>query len=186
MVIMPRNDLFLLAGGMVADLSDVFKVVQKSGRAVKVRNAQQAEDFVVCFDRITRALATLHPNVKLLEPQVGRFDFDPKIPGNGFRSLLACVDTCLLHILRLTYRIKKERSSMTFKAGFYSKELEAFSKALAALSDCMLYAITLMFELDDSLFPDPFHPVVADIFSAIDFIDQEAFYGRCVGFQVRF
>lgn len=119
------------------------------------------------------------------------FDYSHQQPGNGYRSFVMVVHKCCLHLLTLVRYIRVNRESYLFRAEHYSRELEAYVTVLGQLRACLYYLQKLvLFCMDGSLFPDentlsPEEYHTAEyLLKDFESLCQEAFYGRCLGFQV--
>ena len=120
------------------------------------------------------------------------FDYSRQQPGNGYRSFVTVVHKCCLHLLTLVRYIRVNRESYLFRAEHYSRELEAYVTVLGQLRACLYYLQKLvLFCMDGSLFPDentlsPEEYHTAEyLMKDFESLCQEAFYGRCLGFQVQ-
>lgn len=111
------------------------------------------------------------------------YDFDETTPGNGYRSFLLVVRSCITHSLKLSSYIMQNRSSLLFRKSMYMKEVEACSHLLASLCTCLHHLLTLRKWSDvGSLFPTGVH-TAAELFATAETINQYCFYGRCLGIQ---
>ncbi|XP_041981180.1 hormone-sensitive lipase isoform X4 [Aricia agestis] len=111
------------------------------------------------------------------------YDFDSKSPGNGYRSFVSVVDSCILHGLKLSRQVCTKRDTLLFRKGYFVKEVESCSQLLASLGTCLHHLQTLLsWGAPGELFPtEPHSP--EELFSQADTINQYCFYGRCLGFQ---
>jgi hormone-sensitive lipase len=119
-----------------------------------------------------------------------QFDFDKSQPGNGYRSMITVIQKCCLRIMTLARYVTINRESYLFRANHYSKELEAFVTTLGQLRACLYYLQQLVQYCNEGeLFPDentlsPERYQVAErLLQEIEYLSQESFYGRCLGFQ---
>jgi len=119
------------------------------------------------------------------------FDYSRLQPGSGYRSMVTVVHKCCLHLLMLVRYIGVNRESYLFRAEHYSRELEAYVTVLGQLRACLYYLQKLvLYCMDGSLFPDenalsPDEYHTAEyLMKEVESLCQEAFYGRCLGFQV--
>jgi len=119
------------------------------------------------------------------------FDYSHHQPGSGYRSMVAVVHKCCLHLLTLVRYIGVNRESYLFRAEHYSRELEAYVTMLGQLRACLYYHHKLvLYCMDGSLFadenilsPEEYH-TAEYLMKEVESLCQEAFYGRCLGFQV--
>ncbi|KFB52842.1 AGAP002567-PA-like protein [Anopheles sinensis] len=136
--------------------------------------------FVGLIDHIEMA----KPLVRTVQGFMHEYDFDPSVPGNGFRSFLAVVDSCVKTALKLARYVMENRSAILFRKAVYVKEVEAYNHLMASLCTCLEHAQTLREWTRESgdLFPDESHSV-EELFATGGIINQYCFYGRCLGFQ---
>ncbi|XP_052868424.1 hormone-sensitive lipase [Anopheles cruzii] len=136
--------------------------------------------FVGLIDHIEMA----KPLVRMVHGFMHEYDFDPSVPGNGFRSFLYVVECCVSTALKLTRYVMENRSTILFRKAVYVKEVEAYNHLMASLCTCLQHTQTLREWTRDSgdLFPDESHSV-EELFATGGIINQYCFYGRCLGFQ---
>lgn len=117
------------------------------------------------------------------------YDFKD-VKANGYRSLVQVTQSCLTHLMALVRYIAVNRDSYLFRMHHYIRELESYTMALGQLRDVLRYTRKLMdYSPRGQLVPSEelLDTAVADeIQMEMDMIDQECFYGRTLGFQVRF
>ncbi|CAG4953093.1 unnamed protein product [Colias eurytheme] len=140
--------------------------------------------------RLYQGFMTLIDHIETVWPLVDRvrkvaptYDFDAKSPGNGYRSFVSVVDSCILHGLKLSRQVCTGRDALLFRKGYFVKEVESCSQLLASLGTCLHHLHTLISWAEPGdLFPtEPHSP--EELFSKADTINQYCFYGRCLGFQ---
>uniref|UniRef100_A0A182MG95 Hormone-sensitive lipase n=1 Tax=Anopheles culicifacies TaxID=139723 RepID=A0A182MG95_9DIPT len=136
--------------------------------------------FVGLIDHIEMA----KPLVRTVQSFMHEYDFDPSVPGNGFRSFLAVTECCVKTALKLARYVMENRSTILFRKALYVKEVEAYNHLMASLCTCLQHAQTLREWTRESgdLFPDESHSV-EELFARGGIINQYCFYGRCLGFQ---
>uniref|UniRef100_A0A182P067 Hormone-sensitive lipase n=1 Tax=Anopheles epiroticus TaxID=199890 RepID=A0A182P067_9DIPT len=136
--------------------------------------------FVGLIDHIEMA----KPLVRTVQSFMGEYDFDPSVPGNGFRSFLYVVECCVKTALKLARYVMENRSTILFRKAMYVKEVEAYNHLMASLCTCLQHTQTLREWTRQSgdLFPDESHSV-EELFARGGIINQYCFYGRCLGFQ---
>jgi len=121
------------------------------------------------------------------------FDYSRLQPGSGYRSMVTIVHKCCLHLLTLVRYIGVNRESYLFRAEHYSRELEAYVTVLGQLRACLYYLQKLvlycyngsLFPDEDALSPEDYH-TAQYLMKEVESLCQEAFYGRCLGFQVHY
>lgn len=66
-------------------------------------------------------LETARGYVKEIRLFVHEYDFHESVPGNGYRSFLLVVRSCISHGMKLSSYIMQNRSSMLFRKSMYMK-----------------------------------------------------------------
>ncbi|XP_008284011.1 lipase, hormone-sensitive a [Stegastes partitus] len=141
--------------------------------------------------RLLTCIRQIQEHGRALEPVVGSFtavyhhyDFDEQTPGNGYRTLVKVLLSCLFHIIQKARYIASNYNSAFFRAEHNATELEAYGSAL-----CQLRALL---HLAQRLINDNHH---GQLYSLQDedlsrrFVQEYSsmhkacFYGRCLGFQ---
>ncbi|XP_047533737.1 hormone-sensitive lipase isoform X8 [Vanessa atalanta] len=137
------------------------------------------QGFMTLIDHID----TVWPLVDHVRKVAPSYDFDAKSPGNGYRSFVSVVDSCVLHGLKLSRQVCTGRDALLFRKGYFVKEVESCGQLLASLGTCLHHLQTLLsWAAPGELFPiEPHSP--EELFSQADTINQYCFYGRCLGFQ---
>ncbi|XP_049875034.1 hormone-sensitive lipase isoform X2 [Pectinophora gossypiella] len=137
------------------------------------------QGFMTLIDHID----TVWPLVDHVRKVAPLYDFDSKSPGNGYRSFVSVVDSCVLHGLKLSRQVCTGRDALLFRKGYFVKEVESCGQLLASLGTCLHHLHTLLsWAPPGDLFPsEPHSP--EELFSQADTINQYCFYGRCLGFQ---
>ncbi|MCP9266109.1 Hormone-sensitive lipase [Dirofilaria immitis] len=127
--------------------------------------------------------------VEKLQDMAPRYDYDKFTPGNGFRSLVCVCDTIVLHLISVLRSCVDHRQTILFRASYYCKEIESYCAVLNFLISALRLVIdSAVYAPDNCLFPDlngdysKYHAVLC----GIEVLDPSCFYGRPLGFQVRF
>ncbi|CAH0727126.1 unnamed protein product, partial [Brenthis ino] len=137
------------------------------------------QGFMTLIDHID----TVWPLVDHVRKVAPLYDFDIKSPGNGYRSFVSVVDSCVLHGLKLSRQVCTGRDALLFRKGYFVKEVESCGQLLASLGTCLHHLQTLLsWAAPGELFPTEEHSP-EELFSQADTINQYCFYGRCLGFQ---
>ncbi|CAG9788363.1 unnamed protein product [Diatraea saccharalis] len=137
------------------------------------------QGFVTLIDHID----TVWPLVDHVRKVAPLYDFDANSPGNGYRSFVSVVDSCVLHGLKLSRQVCTGRDALLFRKGYFVKEVESCGQLLASLGTCLHHLHTLLsWAPPGELFPAEQHSP-EELFSQADTINQYCFYGRCLGFQ---
>ncbi|XP_005185270.2 hormone-sensitive lipase [Musca domestica] len=132
------------------------------------------QDFIIMADNLVRQVQSF----------ASTYDFDENTPGNGYRSFISVVDSCIEYGLGICKNLSVARSTMFFRKKTYVKEVEACSQLLSSLCTCLKYLLILHEWSKDSA--DLFaygHHSAEELFEMGDTINQYCFYGRCMGFQ---
>ncbi|XP_037293343.1 hormone-sensitive lipase isoform X2 [Manduca sexta] len=137
------------------------------------------QGFMTLLDHID----TVWPLVDHVRKVAPQYDFDAKSPGNGYRSFVSVVDSCVLYGLKLSRQVSTGRDALLFRKGHFVKEVESCGQLLASLGTCLHHLHTLLtWAPPGELFPtEPHTP--EELFAQADTINQYCFYGRCLGFQ---
>ncbi|CAJ0577267.1 unnamed protein product, partial [Mesorhabditis spiculigera] len=138
-----------------------------------------------CID-IQQSTPQLKEQVMKLQELAPKFDYDEKVPGNGFRSLVCICDTTVLHLISLLRVCSEMRDSIMFRLSHYCKEIEAYNTVVHFL----LNALPMTLETEAAM-PDGFlfPPLEGDygkwheLLRGVEQLDSSCFYGRPIGFQ---
>ena len=150
----------------------------------KIRGSN-GDKFYTLFCLLEQDSDALRPTVEAVERIAPKFDFDSKIQGNGYRSLIKVVDSCVDKLIKVVRNISQSRESLLFRASFHLKELEWYGKVLGQLRVILGYAQKLVaYSEPGSLFTSDNEQFPASVMQEIQALDRECFYGRCLGFQV--
>jgi len=181
------------------EIATLFRLV----RSYAVENAQYFDDggalagssserlYTSCRRLIDNLDGGIVSGVDTLLQAAPMFDYSRLQPGNGYRSMVTVVHKCCLHLLTLVRYIRVNRESYLFRIDHYSRELEAYVTVLGQLRACLYYLRKLvsycmdgsLFPNEDTLSPEEYH-TAEYLLKEVESLCQEAFYGRCLGFQV--
>ncbi|XP_070777366.1 lipase, hormone-sensitive a [Enoplosus armatus] len=141
--------------------------------------------------RLVTCMRQIQEHGRALEPVVGSFtavfhhyDFDAQTPGNGYRTLVKVLLSCLLHIIHKGRYIASNYNSAFFRADHNASEMEAYCSALCQLRALLHLAQQLindnnhgqLYSLQDGDLSRRFVQEYSSMHKA-------CFYGRCLGFQ---
>ncbi|XP_072227182.1 lipase, hormone-sensitive a [Leuresthes tenuis] len=141
--------------------------------------------------RLLTCMKTIQEHGRALKPVVASFtavyhhyDFDAQTPGNGYRTLVKVLQSCLLHIIHKGRYIASNYSGAFFRADHNASEMEAYCSALCQLRALLHLAQRLMNDNDHGQLytlqdGDLSHRFVQEYSS----MHKACFYGRCLGFQ---
>lgn len=172
----------------------------KDLRSLAISNAEYYQDISgPHYEKLFASFNLLYEHLDVgIEPSVDQlirlshlYDLDPSTPANGYRSMVKVVHRCCIHLLQLSRYISINRESFIFRAGHYSRELEAYVTTLGQLRACLYYLQKLIkFCGQGMLFPDEEtmseeeYRVAESLMIEVETLSQDTFYGRCLGFQV--
>lgn len=174
-----RKRVYQLAKNLADDNRFYFQCISSS---------QFRQRFSSACETISKNVAAIESFGEIFATQMAKFDFDETCPGNGYRSVAAVVDSCVLNCIRLLKDIKELRDTMLFRANHFSKELEAYTAVLDALKrdlECVK-DYTNLWTPGDLFPPEEARPKLNALMDLIESFDHSCFYGRCIGFQVNF
>lgn len=147
-------------------------------------------------DRIKDALQVILKQLDELQPlynEIARFaslfDFDEETPGNGYRSFLLIIDKSVVHSEQVCRNMYHQKDSMLFRESHYTKEVEACSQLLVSLQISFRYLKTLYRWSSAEIMSDGRPSLLImdhstqEFLGLIENVNQDCFYGRCVGFQ---
>ncbi|XP_061109842.1 hormone-sensitive lipase-like isoform X1 [Conger conger] len=141
--------------------------------------------------RLIEVVTLIHQHGRGLEPVIAgftatfhHFDFDPLVPGNGYRSLVKVVRSCLLHIIQKGRYITTNCRKLLFRAPHNTKEMEAYCSALCQLRALLYLAQRLLHDNDQGdLYFQKEGGLSAIFTQEYASMYKACFYGRCLGFQ---
>uniref|UniRef100_A0A665VWV5 Hormone-sensitive lipase n=1 Tax=Echeneis naucrates TaxID=173247 RepID=A0A665VWV5_ECHNA len=143
-----------------------------------------AERLIKCTKQIQEHGRALEPIVANLSAIFHRYDFDSQTPGNGYRTLVKVLNSCLLHIIQKARYIASHYNSAFFRAEHNVSEIEVYCSALCQLRALIHLAQQLingndygqLYSLQDNDLSQRFVQEYSSMHKA-------CFYGRCLGFQ---
>lgn len=167
--------------GLAKQLADDNRVYFRCLSASQFRHR-----FTATCDALANDLPVVESCAKAVSSSMLRYDFDANTPGNGYRSIIAILDSSVLHLIRLLRDIKEQREYVLFRTNYFCKELEAYASVLAALKRDLYYATDHLYlwKTSDQLFPpEVSHQKLDALMNMVETFDHSCFYGRCMGFQ---
>ncbi|XP_019721615.1 lipase, hormone-sensitive a isoform X2 [Hippocampus comes] len=180
-----------IASGM--DFKVAFSALEAACKEIISTFSDAAADLVhgPVTQRLVMCMKKIQEHARAIEPLIGSFiavyhhyDFDAQTPGNGYRTLIKVLQSCLLHILHKARYIASNHKSAFFRADHNASEMEAYCSALCQLRALLYLAKRLindndfgqLYSLQDL---DLSHRYVQEYSS----MHKACFYGRCLGFQ---
>jgi len=73
------------------------------------------------FEQLFQNIDNIKPLVFELRNVCHLYDFDPSIPGNGYRSYVTVVDLFIDHCIKICNQMAVNRDSFFFRKTFYAK-----------------------------------------------------------------
>ncbi|KAK6323511.1 hypothetical protein J4Q44_G00058500 [Coregonus suidteri] len=139
---------------------------------------------VTCMRKIQEHGHALEPVVAGFTAVYHHYDFDTETPGNGYRTLVKVLQSCLLHIIHKGRYIASNCHRAFFRANHNASEMEAYCSALCQLRALLYLAQRLLhdnghgqlYSLQDGELSRRFVREYTSMHKA-------CFYGRCLGFQ---
>lgn len=166
------STLFQQVGEYASENSNYFNQKQKNGHT----------DYTTSFQTILNVLDPLQISLEVVTNCCGKFDISPTCKGNGYRSIISIVESCLIKILQLSMQIQKSRDKLFFRSYHVYMELESYTQVLSRLLTVVHLTIVLLDYSDvGCLFPHD--NIVEDLLVDFEKISRECFYGRSFGFQ---
>eukprot|EP00058_Branchiostoma_floridae_P024634 XP_002610124.1 hypothetical protein BRAFLDRAFT_89828 [Branchiostoma floridae] len=175
-----------------ADVSDsAYNCWFKTLRSLTANNSEYFERHKTQYSsRFSSAVCILQGHADAIQPILEGFiriapdfDVDESTPGNGYRSLVKVVGTCIRRIIHVQRKVVNNRDGLLFQSKHYCQELEAYASVLCQLRAIMDVAQKVLAKSkhgqlfpEEKLFPE-------FLFEEAESLDKECFYGRCVGFQ---
>nr|XP_020497958.1 hormone-sensitive lipase-like isoform X2 [Labrus bergylta] len=141
--------------------------------------------------RLVKCMKEIQEHGRVLEPVVAGFtavyhhyDFDEQTPGNGYRTLVKVLQSCLMHIIHKGRYIASNYNNAFFRADHNASEMEAYCNALCQLRALLHLAQRLINDnaygqLNSFQDGDLSKRFVQEYSS----MHKACFYGRCLGFQ---
>ncbi|XP_075868373.1 lipase, hormone-sensitive a isoform X2 [Nelusetta ayraudi] len=141
--------------------------------------------------RIVTCMREMQEHGRALEPVVGGFvnvyhhyDFDAQSPGNGYRTLVKVLQSCLLHIIDKGRYVASNYNGAFFRADHNASEMEAYCSALRQLRALLHLAQRLINDNDyGQLYSLQDRELSRKFVQEYSSMHKACFYGRCLGFQ---
>ncbi|KAJ8335029.1 hypothetical protein SKAU_G00406680 [Synaphobranchus kaupii] len=160
-------------------------------QAVAALSVEPSEMDADSAKRLIEAVTRIQEHGRGLEPVVvgftatfHHFDFDPQVPGNGYRSLVKVVRSCLFHIIQKGRYITTHCRKLLFRAPHNALEMEAYCSALCQLRALLYLAQRLLHDNDQgNLYFQKEEGLSRKFAQEYASMHKACFYGRCLGFQ---
>ncbi|KAM4725400.1 lipase, hormone-sensitive a isoform 1-T1 [Anableps anableps] len=139
---------------------------------------------VACMRKIQQHGRALEPVVAGFTAVYHHYDFDSQTPGNGYRTLVKVLLSCLLHIIHKGRYIASNCRGAFFRAEHNASEMEAYCSALCQLRALLYLAQRLIHDNDHGQLYTQQDADLSDRFvQEYSSMHKACFYGRCLGFQ---
>ncbi|XP_049949475.1 hormone-sensitive lipase isoform X3 [Schistocerca serialis cubense] len=135
--------------------------------------------FLAVMDHV-EVVGPLVEKVRKVAPQ---YDLDVRTPGNGYRSFVVMVDSCVTHCMKLNKEICSSRDSILFRKSAYVRKVESCGQVLASLGTVARHIHTLLsWSPPGELFPADKHSP-EELLRQAENVNMYCFYGYCLGLQ---
>uniref|UniRef100_A0AAY5ES20 Hormone-sensitive lipase n=1 Tax=Electrophorus electricus TaxID=8005 RepID=A0AAY5ES20_ELEEL len=111
------------------------------------------------------------------------FDFDPQTPGNGYRTLVKVVHSCILHIIQKGRYIATNCGGVFFRVEHNAGEMQTYCVALCQLRALLYLAQRLLGENQHGQLYSQDRELSKRFVKEYTSMHKACFYGRCLGFQ---
>ncbi|XP_008421156.1 lipase, hormone-sensitive a isoform X1 [Poecilia reticulata] len=139
---------------------------------------------VACMRKIRQHGRALEPVVASFTAVYHHYDFDAQTPGNGYRTLVKVLQSCLVHIIHKGRYIASNCRGAFFRAEHNAAEMEAYCGALCQLRALLHLAQRLIHDNAHGQLYSPQDGDLSDRFvQEYSSMHKACFYGRCLGFQ---
>eukprot|EP00066_Takifugu_rubripes_P018367 XP_011607633.1 PREDICTED: hormone-sensitive lipase-like [Takifugu rubripes] len=143
-----------------------------------------ATRLVTCMKEIQEHGRVLKPVVAGFISVFHHYDFDAQTPGNGYRTLVKVLQSCLFHIIHKGRYIASNCNSAFFRAEHNASEMEAYCNALCQLRALLHLAQQLLNDnVRGELYSLPHTDLSRQFVQEYSSMHKACFYGRCLGFQ---
>ncbi|KAL0962585.1 hypothetical protein UPYG_G00342090 [Umbra pygmaea] len=143
-----------------------------------------SERLVTCMSKIQAHGHALEPVVSCFTAVYHHYDFDSDTPGNGYRTLVKVLHSCLLHIIQKGRYIASNCHGAFFRADHNASEMEAYCSALCQLRALLYLAQRLLHDNDHGqLYSLQDGELSRRFVREYTSMHKACFYGRCLGFQ---
>ncbi|KAL1138731.1 hypothetical protein AAG570_008793 [Ranatra chinensis] len=150
----------------------------------KEDQSEGGQKLYVTLISIFNSLDPLICSVDDILSKASKYDFDPSLPANGYRSFVFIVEKIVQHSIKVCQQIVSNRSSYFFRKGSYARELDDCYEVISSLSKLLSCLQKLMsWNTSGGLFPTDHHLLEELLVTGGVSINQYCFYGRHLGFQ---
>uniref|UniRef100_A0A9J8A9Q4 Hormone-sensitive lipase n=1 Tax=Cyprinus carpio carpio TaxID=630221 RepID=A0A9J8A9Q4_CYPCA len=175
------------------DHKDVFAALQTvcSEVILALNGSRSNSSNADATDRLLGVMRQIQEHGRAVEPLITgftavyhHFDLDAQTPGNGYRTLVKVVLSCVTHILQKARYIASNCSGAFFRMDHNMAEMEAYCSALCQLRALLYLAQILLHDNAHGQLYSQEEGGLKDRFVQ-EYISMHkaCFYGRCLGFQ---
>ncbi|XP_022178761.1 hormone-sensitive lipase [Myzus persicae] len=135
------------------------------------------------FEQLFQNIDNIKPLVFELRNVCHLYDFDPSVPGNGYRSYITVVDLFIDHCIKICNQMALNRDSFFFRKTFYTKEIESCNQVMSALVLCLENLCLLIGWSEPGMLFAGNDTAALELMMKIEPSKLCPFYGRCLAFQ---
>lgn len=175
------------------DHKDVFAALQTvcldvilalNGSRSKSSNADAIDRLSGVMRQIQEHGCAVEPLITGFTAVYHHFDLDAQTPGNGYRTLVKVVHSCVTHILQKARYIASNCSGAFFRMDHNTAEMEAYCSALCQLRALLYLAQILLHDNPHGqLYSQEEGGLRERFVQEYISMHKACFYGRCLGFQ---
>uniref|UniRef100_A0AAR2M672 Hormone-sensitive lipase n=1 Tax=Pygocentrus nattereri TaxID=42514 RepID=A0AAR2M672_PYGNA len=111
------------------------------------------------------------------------YDFDTETPGNGYRTLVKVVHSCVLYIIHKGRYIASNCGGVFFRVDHNASEMEAYCTALCQIRALLYLAQRLLNDNEHGQLYSQEGELSERFVKEYTSMHKACFYGRCLGFQ---
>ncbi|KAJ8013466.1 hypothetical protein DPEC_G00030080 [Dallia pectoralis] len=139
---------------------------------------------VTCMGKVLEHAQALEPVVLGITEVYHHYDFDSETPGNGYRTLVKVLGSCLEHIIQKGRYVASNWNRALFRADHNASEIEAYCNLLCQLRALLYTAQRLLGEASPGqLYGESGGDLSRALVREYTSMYKACFYGRCLGFQ---
>ncbi|KTG37068.1 hypothetical protein cypCar_00007875, partial [Cyprinus carpio] len=177
------------------DHKNVFAALQEvCSDVISALNGSHNSSNADATDRLLGVMRQIQEHGRAVEPLITGFtavyhhyDLDAQTPGNGYRTLVKVVHSCIIHILQKARYIASNCTGAFFRMDHNMAEMDAYCSALCQLRALLYLAQVLLSDNAHGQLYSQEEGGLSERFER-EYISMHkaCFYGRCLGFQSLF
>uniref|UniRef100_A0A9J7XEB0 Hormone-sensitive lipase n=1 Tax=Cyprinus carpio carpio TaxID=630221 RepID=A0A9J7XEB0_CYPCA len=174
------------------DHKNVFAALQEvCSDVISALNGSHNSSNADATDRLLGVMRQIQEHGRAVEPLITGFtavyhhyDLDAQTPGNGYRTLVKVVHSCIIHILQKARYIASNCTGAFFRMDHNMAEMDAYCSALCQLRALLYLAQVLLSDNAHGQLYSQEEGGLSERFER-EYISMHkaCFYGRCLGFQ---